>query len=206
MGITALKQIKIAFILLMLLTILTGVIYPLFVTGLAQLLFPWRANGSLLKQNNKIIGSELIGQSFSDPAYFWSRPSATTPMPYNAANSSGSNMGPTNPDFLATVKNRVIHLHQADLQNKNLIPVDLVTTSASGLDPEISPLAAFYQIPRIAKARGISETKIRIIIEKLILNRSFGILGEPRVNVLQLNLALNNLSLRNHDERTTPKP
>lgn len=195
MEITLLKQIKTAFILLILFTILTGIFYPLLVTGLAQVLFPWRANGSLIKQNNKIIGSVLIGQSFSDPKYFWGRPSATTPFPYNATSSSGSNMGPSNPDFLAAVKTRITNLQQSDPQNKNLIPVDLVATSASGLDPEISPLAAFYQIPRIAKARGISEKKIQTVVEKLIINRSFNILGEPRVNVLQLNITLDNLTV-----------
>lgn len=194
---SSIKQIKTAFMLLILFSILTGLIYPAVVTGLAQLLFSWRANGSIMQQNNKIIGSELIGQSFSDPKYFWSRPSATTPFPYNAENSSGSNLGPSNPDFLATVKDRVANLRKADPQNKNLIPVDLVTASGSGLDPEISPLAAFYQVHRVAIARGVSETEIQILIKNRIKNRFLKILGEPRVNVLELNLALDNLESSN---------
>ncbi len=184
------KQIRTAVILLILFSILTGLIYPLVVTGLAQLLFPWQANGSIIQQNGKVVGSALIGQAFTDPKYFWSRPSATTPFSYNAENSSGSNLGPSNPDFLSAVRERVANLHKADPQNQNLIPVDLVTASGSGLDPEISPVAAFYQAHRIAVARGLPEKDIHELIEGLIKKRTFRILGEPRVNVLELNLAL----------------
>lgn len=188
-----LKQIKISLILLGLMTILTGLLYPLCVTGIAQLLFPWQANGSLIKENNKLIGSALIGQSFDSPNYFWGRPSATSPYPYNAASSSGSNMGPSNPAFLETVKERINHLQKNDLANHQLIPVDLVTASGSGLDPDISPLAAFYQAPRIAKANHIPEKQIEDLIKNLIHPRRFGILGEPRINILALNIALNQL-------------
>lgn len=192
---TALKQIKTALILLLLLTILTGVIYPAIVTGVAQLLFPWRANGSLIAENHKIIGSLLLGQSFVSPQYFWGRPSATTPYPYNAANSSGSNLGPTNPALLAAVNARAANLRQSSTQNQTApIPIDLVTASASGLDPDISPAAAFYQVPRIAKARNIPAADIQALIKKLMIPRVAGILGEPRVNVLQLNLALDKLT------------
>ncbi len=187
------KQIKIAFMLLILFTIITGLIYPTIITGIAQLLFPWQANGSLIKEKNNIIGSQLIGQSFTDAKYFWGRPSATTPYPYNASSSSGSNLGPSNPDLITAVKQRIEILRKADLQNNQLIPVDLVTASGSGLDPEISPLAAYYQVPRIAKARGLSEKIIKTLVENNIQYRSFGILGEPRVNVLYLNRALDNL-------------
>lgn len=190
----ALTQLKTAFILLLLFTIITGIIYPALVTGLAQLLFPVQANGSLIKQNNMIMGSKLIGQSFTDIKYFWGRPSATTPYSYNASSSRGSNLGPTNPDLYSAVKQRIAILHQADPQNNELIPVDLVTASASGLDPDISPLAAYYQVHRIAKARGLSEKIIEALVDHQIRSRTLGILGEPRVNILQLNLALDNLS------------
>lgn len=191
------KQIKSALLILILFTLLTGIIYPAVVTGIAQLFFHWRANGSLLTENSKLIGSKLIGQSFTDPKYFWGRPSATSPYPYNAENSGGSNMGPTNTVFLATIKKRVLDLQQADPQNLQAIPVDLVTASASGLDPEISPLAAFYQVPRIAKARNKSELQIQQLVQQLIEPRFLGIIGEPRVNVLQLNIALDN-TIGNH--------
>ena len=186
------NQLKIAFILLILFTVLTGLIYPSIVTGIAQLLFPWKANGSFIEHNNKTVGSQLIGQSFSDPKYFWGRASATTPFPYNAASSSGSNLAPSNPELLTKIKARVTQLREADPQNSSRIPVDLATASGSGLDPEISPLAAFYQASRIAKARGRSEKEIQQLINENIHHRSLGILGEPRVNVLQLNIALNN--------------
>lgn len=188
-----LKQMKIAIILLIFFTILTGLVYPLLVTGIAQLLFPWRANGSLIQQKGKVIGSYWIGQSFSDPRYFWSRPSATTPFPYNASNSSGSNLGPLNPDFLSVVTRRLSTLHQADLDNQQTVPVDLVTASGSGLDPDISPLAAFYQVHRIAHARGLSEDQLHALVQQHIQPRTFGLLGEPRVNVLELNMALDHL-------------
>jgi K+-transporting ATPase ATPase C chain len=190
------KQLKIAVLLLLMLIIITGVIYPLIITGLAQICFPWKANGSLLEHDGKQIGSVLIGQAFSNSGYFWSRPSATTPFAYNAALSAGSNLGPTNPGFLETVKNRIKVLQQADENNYEKIPVDLVTTSGSGLDPDISPQAAFYQIPRIAKARGLSVTQLTQVVQQRIEDRQWGILGEPRVNVLELNLALDALSQR----------
>ena len=186
------NQIKTALKMLLCFTLITGIIYPLTVTLFAQWFFPWQANGSLIERGGKVIGSSLIGQSFTSPQYFWGRPSATTPYPYNGASSSGSNSGPSNPKFLATVKARVMHLMKTD-DSHLLIPVDLVTASASGLDPQISPAAAFYQIPRVAKARHLPEKELNIIVVSQIKRRSFGILGEPRVNVLQLNLALDNL-------------
>ena len=189
----AVNQIKIASALLITLSVLTGLIYPIIVTVIAQLMYPWRANGCLINHNGKIIGSSLLGQTFTKADYFWGRPSATTPFPYNGAASSGSNSGPSNPAFLATVKERILTLQHADLQNKLPIPVDLVTASGSGLDPDISPLAAFYQIPRIAKARQKSENELQLLVQGQIQTRPFKLLGEPRVNVLQLNLALDNL-------------
>lgn len=197
------RQLKINFILLLIFTLLTGLIYPFVVTCLAQLIFPWQANGSLLEQNGKCIGSLLIGQSFNEPQYFWGRPSATSPFPYNAANSSGSNLGPTNPNFLAAVKERVSHIQQSALQKNQLIPVDLVTTSGSGLDPEISPLAAFYQVPRVAKARHLPEQQINELVLQHITHRFFHLFGEPRINVLQLNLDLD--KLRNRNVNSTSK-
>ena len=188
-----LGQIKTAFILLALMTLITGLLYPLVVTALAALFFPWQANGSLIEQNGKPIGSLLIGQNFTSANYFWGRPSATTPFPYNGKASSGSNSGPSNLVFLETVKERVGHLKQIESQNSLSIPVDLVTASGSGLDPDISPLAAFYQASRIAAARNIPKTEIQALIQRQIKNRTYGLLGEPRVNVLQLNLALDNL-------------
>jgi potassium-transporting ATPase KdpC subunit len=194
----AFKQIKIACIFILLFSALTGLVYPTIVTVLAQLLFPHQANGSLLKYNDQIIGSTLIGQYIDSPNYFWGRPSATNPFPYNAANSSGSNMAPSNPSFLTTVQKRITNLRQYDLEQPNnvnelSVPVDLVTASASGLDPEISPLAALYQVPRIAKARNIPEQEIQTLIQQLVKKRTFYCLGEPRINVLELNLALDQL-------------
>ncbi|QMT60960.1 potassium-transporting ATPase subunit KdpC [Legionella sp. PC997] len=194
----ALKQIKTALIFLLLFSLITGLIYPAVVTALAQIFFPYQANGSLLLVDSKPIGSALIGQYFDAPDYFWGRPSATVPFPYNAAYSSGSNMGPSNPNFLAIVKQRVSKLQQYNLEDptmmkKQLVPVDLVTASASGLDPEISPLAAYYQIPRIAKARHISEQEIQKLVNQLIKKRTLHLLGEPRISVLELNLALDHI-------------
>ena len=174
-------------------TVITGVIYPLIVTGVAQLVFPHQANGSLKLRDGKFIGSDLIGQSFNSPKYFWARPSATSPVPYNAANSSGSNLGPLNPALMDNVKARIEQLKSADSTSKPLVPVDLVTASASGLDPDISPAAADYQIPRVAKARNIDESKVRELVGEYTKQRQFGILGEPRVNVLELNIALDEL-------------
>ena len=174
-------------------TVITGVVYPLVVTGVAQLAFHRQANGSLLLRNGKAIGSSLIGQSFSSPKYFWARPSATSPVPYNAANSSGSNLGPLNPALMENVKTRIEQLKAADAASKPLVPVDLVTASGSGLDPDISPAAAEYQISRVAKTRHLDESKVRELVAKHTRNRQLGALGEPRINVLELNLALDDL-------------
>jgi K+-transporting ATPase ATPase C chain len=182
-------------------TVITGVIYPLIVTGVAQLVFPRQANGSLIINNGKTIGSSLIGQSFSSPKYFWARPSATSPMPYNAANSAGSNLGPLNPALTENVKARIDQLKKADATSKPLVPVDLVTASASGLDPDISPASAEYQVGRVAKARNLDDAEVRELVVKLTKSRQLGILGEPRVNVLELNLALDNLRF---DKLTAP--
>jgi K+-transporting ATPase KdpC subunit len=171
------------------LTIITGIVYPLVITAIAQLVFPYQANGSLIIRNGQTVGSSLIGQPFDSSRYFWSRPSATSP-PYNAANSSGSNLGPLNPALIENIKARITKLKAADPSNKQNIPVDLVTASGSGLDPDISLAAAEYQIPRVARARNINETKVRDIVARYAKDRQLGILGEPRVNVLELNLAL----------------
>lgn len=189
------KQIKPAVILFLLLSVLTGVIYPVVVTGLAQSLFPYQANGSLMTgSDGKTSGSSLIGQLFSSSGYFWGRPSATSPFPYNARASSGSNLGSTNPVLLATVKARIEMLKTVDPDNKAPIPVDLVTASASGLDPHISPAAATYQINRVAKARHITPEKLHDLIKANTETRFWWLLGEPRVNVLKLNLAMDQLS------------
>ncbi len=188
-----LSQLRSAFFMLLVLTVITGVIYPLVVTGIAQVAFPHQANGSLITVNGKTYGSELIGQQFDAPKYFWGRPSATLPKPYNAASSSGSNLGPTNPALISAVTARVKALHDADPENTLPIPVDLVTASASGLDPHISVASALYQVHRVAAARGLSEADVRSLVEKYTEERQFGFLGEPRVNVLLLNLALDGL-------------
>jgi K+-transporting ATPase ATPase C chain len=171
--------------ILVVMTVITGLAYPLIVTGIAQVVFKDQANGSLIYQNEKIVGSSLIGQPFSDPKYFWGRPSATSPMPYNSASSSGSNQGPTNPALKEAVEGRI-----KDHGGKTPVPADLVTASGSGLDPHISPAAAEYQIARVAKARGIQESVLKELVQKHTEARQLGILGEPRVNVLRLNLAL----------------
>ena len=175
------------------LTVVTGVAYPLLITGIAQVAFKDQANGSLIVKDQKIVGSRLIGQPFSDPKYFWSRPSATSPMAYNGASSSGSNQGPTNPALKEAVEGRIKALRDAGGDPQKPVPADLVTASGSGLDPHISPAAAEYQAARVAKARGLSEKVIKDLIEKNSEGRTFGILGEPRVNVLSLNLALDAL-------------
>lgn len=188
------SQLRPAIVILTLMTLITGVLYPLVVTGLAQLLFPNQANGSLMTtENGKTTGSNLIGQAFSSPGHFWGRPSATGPLPYNAAASSGSNLGPTNPALADAVKARMEALKAADPENQLAIPIDLVTASASGLDPHISPAAAEYQIRRVAKARNISIEKLRELVQAHIEERQWGFFGEPRVNVLTLNLALDAL-------------
>jgi len=187
------EQISTAAYLLIFLTILTGLLYPLTITAIAQLIFPNEANGSIIEKNGIKIGSALIGQNFSSSKYFWGRKSVTTPFPYNGEASSGSNSGPSNSNFLATIKERIDEIRKNDILNSQLIPVDLVTASGSGLDPEISPYAAFYQVKRVSDARNISEEKLRDLINLNIIERSWYLFGEPRINVLQLNLALDNL-------------
>lgn len=179
-----------AILLTLAMTVLTGLAYPLVVTGLAQLLFPRQANGSLIAAGGRTVGSSLIGQPFDDLRYFWSRPSATAPFPYNAAASSGSNLGPTNPALAEAVKARIEALRAADPGHTAPVPVDLVTASGSGLDPHISPAAALYQAGRVARARGLDESRVRELVERHVEGRQLGFLGEPRVNVLLLNFAL----------------
>jgi K+-transporting ATPase ATPase C chain len=192
------RQIRSAIVLIVLMTVLTGLAYPLAITGVAQLLFPHQAAGSLIEKDGKVIGSELIGQNFTDAKYLHGRPSATTdtdpndatktvPAPYNAGNSGGSNAGPTSKALIERVQGDADKLKQ---ENTAPIPVDLVTTSASGLDPDITPAAAEFQVPRIAKARNLPEDRVRALVAKATQDRFLGILGEKRVNVLKLNLAL----------------
>jgi K+-transporting ATPase ATPase C chain len=190
------KLIRNSLVMLLLMTVITGAAYPLVATGLAQVLFPAQANGSLVTKDGKAIGSSLIGQSFTEPKYFWGRPSATSPMANNGASSTGSNQGPTNPALTDAVKQRIDALRAADPGNTAPVPVDLVTASGSGLDPEISPAAAQYQLARVAKARGLEPTKLQPLVAQFTSGRQFGLLGEPRVNVLQLNLALDALDKR----------
>ena len=191
--------IRPAIVALVVFTVITGVLYPLLITGIAQVFFPHQANGSLIidKATGAVMGSELIGQEFSNPAYFWGRLSATAPVPYNAAASSGSNYGPLNPALIdkgGAIQTRIQALHAADaaagVKNSAPIPVDLVTASGSGLDPQISPAAALYQVPRIAALRKVDEQLVRKLVNELTERRTFWLLGEPRVNVLRLNLAL----------------
>jgi K+-transporting ATPase ATPase C chain len=175
------------------LTVVTGLVYPVVVTAVAHAAFPHEANGSLIEKNGKAVGSELLGQQFDAPSYFWGRLSATSPNPYNPQASGGSNLGPTNPALSDEVKGRISALHDADPTNTAPIPVDLVTSSGSGLDPEISPAAAAYQIDRVAKARKLSPNDVDALVQRATTGRQFGILGEARVNVLKLNLALDEL-------------
>lgn len=184
------SELRPALVSFLLLTLITGVIYPMLVTGVGQVAFADAANGSLVRAGDRIIGSRLIGQPFTDPKYFFSRPSATAPQPYNGAASSGSNLGPTNPALIKAIGERVAALRALDPENKAPVPIDLVTASASGLDPHISPAAAEYQVPRVARLRHRPESEIRELVKQATMSRSFGILGEPRVNVLALNLAL----------------
>lgn len=186
-------QLRPAALLFILFTLLTGLLYPLTVTVAAQLIFPHQANGSLIERDGQVIGSELLGQSFDAPGYFWGRPSATQPFAYNAAASGGSNWGPTSTPWLAQVRARIESLRAADPQNRADIPVDLVTASASGLDPHISLAAAYYQSPRVARSRGLNLAVVERLIRETSEDRQWGLLGEPRVNVLRLNLALDAL-------------
>ena len=188
------RMIRNTLMTLLLFTIIVGFIYPLAVTGLAQVIFPDQANGSIITKNGKTVGSALLGQQFEDPKYFWGRLSATSPYPYNGGSSSGSNLGPNNPDLMKAVQSRIQALRAADPGNKATIPVDLVTASGSGLDPHISPGAAAYQVQRVAKLRGMNEAKVSALVAANTEGRQFGILGEPVVNVLKLNLALNELN------------
>lgn len=183
-------HIRPALTMLLLLTILTGLVYPLAVTGLAHVLFPDQASGTLIVRDGKVIGSKLIGQHFNKPWYFWGRPSATLPFPYNAAASGGSNLGPANPALIDAINARMASLRAADPGNDVLVPVDLVTASGSGLDPHISPAAALYQVKRVARVRGLDETIVQELVAQHTEERRFGLLGERRVNVLLLNLAL----------------
>jgi potassium-transporting ATPase KdpC subunit len=187
------RSIRNAVSMLLVMTFITGIAYPLVATGVAQVLFSRQANGSLIEKNGKPIGSELIGQYFDDPKYFWSRPSATTPQPNNGTASNGSNLGPSNPALRDQVQQRIDALRKADPGNTVPVPADLVTASGSGLDPEISPAAAHYQVARVARVRGLSEQQVQTLVAQYTQGRQLGILGEPRVNVLQLNLALDAL-------------
>lgn len=187
------SQLRASLTLLALLTLLTGVVYPAMVTLIAQAIIPRQANGSVLVRDGRAVGSELIGQPFDDVRYFWGRPSATAGMPYNAASSTGSNLGPTNPAYLGAVRDRVAAMRRAHPDQPGPVPVDLVTASGSGLDPHISPAAAEYQVGRVARARGRSVEEVRRLVAAHTEGRTFGLLGEPRVNVLRLNLALDDL-------------
>jgi len=194
------RELRAAAVMLLVLSIITGIAYPLVVTGIAQVAFPAKANGSLIDAGGKpaqdgagAVGSDLIGQPFADPKHFWSRPSATSPYPYNASASSGSNLGPLNPALTDTVTARIKALRDADPGNTAPVPVDLVTASASGLDPDISPAAAEFQVARVARSRGLDPQRVRALVAQATEGRQFGFLGEPRVNVLRLNLALDAL-------------
>ena len=187
------REIRSAFSLFLVLTVITGVLYPLAVTGFGALLFPAQATGSVLRRAGSEVGSSLLGQAFAEPRHFWSRPSATATQPYNGAASGGSNLGPTNPALIEAVRTRVAALRAADPGNLQPVPVDLVTASASGLDPHISPAAAEYQVARVARARGLDVGIVRAQVEAATSGRTFGLLGEERVNVVELNLALDAL-------------
>ena len=187
------RQLRPVLMIFLLLTVVTGIIYPLLVTGVAQLGFPEKANGSLIRGDGGYAGSELIGQPFDDPKYFWGRLSATPDFPYNSSSSSGSNLGPSNPALVEAVKTRLEALRKADPGNALPVPVDLVTSSGSGLDPHISPAAALYQAPRVARVRGLPEDRVLRLVDRFTEPRQWGFLGEPRVNVLKLNLALDSM-------------
>lgn len=193
-----LAQLRPTIVLFAALTLITGALYPGLVTLLAQALFPQQANGSLIRRGDQVVGSRLVGQPFDDPRYFWGRPSATAPTPYNAAASAGSNLGPTNPAWIESVGRRVAALRAVDPQNRAPIPVDLATASASGLDPHVTPAAAEYQVARVARARKLPPARVRELVARHTQSRTLGVLGEPRVNVLELNLAL--------DEEVSARP
>jgi K+-transporting ATPase ATPase C chain len=184
------REIRIATVVFLLFTVVTGVVYPGLVTLVAAVAFPDQAGGSLVRADGKVVGSRLIGQPFSSPRYFWGRPSATGPMPNNGAVSSGSNQGPLNPALVSAIESRIAALRAADPGNTKPVPVDLVTASGSGLDPQISIAAAEFQVPRVARERGLPVEKVRQLVRDATQERTFGVLGEPRVNVLELNLAL----------------
>ncbi|MGC9128261.1 MAG: potassium-transporting ATPase subunit KdpC [Acidithiobacillus sp.] len=188
------RSLRAALIVFALLVVATGIVYPLLVTGLAQVLFPHQANGSLIRENGKVVGSRLIGQYFDQPQYFWGRPSATDPVPYDAENSGASNLGPTNPELVRHVQERVARLRAADpAEGDRPVPVDLVTSSMSGLDPDISIAAARYQLARVAQAGHLPQAQVAALIQRYTRPAVLGFIGEPRVNVLELNLALHRL-------------
>ncbi|MGA9121243.1 MAG: potassium-transporting ATPase subunit KdpC [Bacteroidota bacterium] len=189
-----LKQLRISILTLLCFTVITGLLYPFLMTGVAQIIFPDKANGSLIRKNRRVVGSELIGQEFSNPKYFWGRLSATSPNAYNAAASSGSNYGPLNPALSDAAKKRVQDLRAVDSLNAMPIPVDLVTASGSGLDPHISVAAALYQMERVARYRHAQVGQVRALVDRFTEGRTFGFLGEAHVNVLELNLALDDSS------------
>jgi potassium-transporting ATPase KdpC subunit len=191
-----LKMLRQSVTALVVLGVIVGVIYPLAVTGISQAFFAHKAGGSMIVKDGKIVGSELIGQPFSDPEYFWSRPSATATIPYNGGASSGSNLGPTNPALLKAVQERIAALRAADPGATLPVPVDLITSSGSGLDPDISPAAAEYQVDRVAKARALAVDAVRALVAEHTKGREWGVFGEPRVNVVALNLALDALAKR----------
>jgi K+-transporting ATPase ATPase C chain len=195
------RTLRAALVVFVVLTAITGVVYPALVTLVAQAAFPYQANGSVLEREGRTVGSELIGQQFDDPRYFWGRPSKTDQVPYNAASSAGSNFGPTNPDHLKTVRDRIEVIRKAHPDQTGLVPVELVTASASGLDPHISPAAAEYQVKRVARVRGMTVENVRRFVAGQTEGRTFGVLGEPRVNVLKLNLALD----ANESNRVDPR-
>lgn len=187
------EQLRASLVMLVAFTLLTGIAYPLAITGVAGLAFPGQAGGSLIRRGDVVVGSALIGQPFEGPGRFWSRPSATGPVPYNAASSTGSNLGPTNADLLAAVDVRIARVRSAH-PGRGAVPIDLVTASGSGLDPHITPAAAFYQVERVARERALPPPGVRALVERHVEGRQLGILGEPRVNVLLLNLALDSLA------------
>ncbi len=187
------SEVRPALVLLLVFTVLTGLVYPLALTGVAKLIFPRQAQGSLIVRDGHGVGSRLVGQPFSDPRYFWGRLSATAPLPYDAAASAGSNLGPLNPALIEAARARLAALRAADPGAIGPVPVDLVTASGSGLDPHVSPAAAEYQVGRVARARGLAPGEVRSILRRHTEGRTFGLLGEPRVNVLELNLALDAL-------------